>query len=288
MVIAMSSFSERKGLKRMRTQIQVESIDGILRNRLWNLTDIYYWSTEQLQRGIVTMPSARMASFLAILWNDFFKEPMIHDWWSETFETLRKKYLQLGWFGIYDFIEFMANDFPVEETNEKFMQACNSVLEAELSAYRFVGGEITEVTSKEEISAIEEAINSPIAVVNTHLQNALSLFSDRQSPDYRNSIKESISAVEAICKQIANNQDTTLGQALNTIEREGRISLHPKLKEAFSNLYHYTSDADGIRHSLKDEKINVASEEAKFMLVACSAFVNYLVSKMAKAPGITQ
>lgn len=107
--------------------------------------------------------------------------------------------------------------------------------------------------------------------------------SDKTSPDYRNSIKESISAVEAICKLIAKKQNTTLGDALNIIERQGLIALHPSLKKAFSNLYGYTSDADGIRHALKDEKINADFDEAKFMLVACSTFVNYLISKAAKA-----
>ncbi len=78
----------------------------------------------------------------------------------------------------------------------EFQNACNLILEKGLSAYRFIDGKITEITSKEEISEIEEAINSPIAVVQTHLKKGLDLFSDKQSPDYLNSIKESISAVE--------------------------------------------------------------------------------------------
>lgn len=35
------------------------------------------------------------------------------------------------------------------------------------------------------------------------------------------------------------------------------------------------------------EESNLAFEDAKFMLVSCSAFVNYLVAKAAKAPGTT-
>jgi hypothetical protein len=55
------------------------------------------------------------------------------------------------------------------------------------------------------------------------------------------------------------------------------------LKRGFDSLYGYTSSADGIRHAFSDEKINVGFDEAKFMFVACSAFVNYLKSKMVKA-----
>jgi hypothetical protein len=60
------------------------------------------------------------------------------------------------------------------------------------------------------------------------------------------------------------------------------IPMHPSLKSAFQNLYGYTSDANGIRHALLEEA-NLDFEDAKFMLVSCSAFVNYLVAKASKA-----
>ena len=59
--------------------------------------------------------------------------------------------------------------------------------------------------------------------------------------------------------------------------------MHPDMKEAFKKLYHYTSDSGGIRHALMDQKTQPLFDDAKFMLVSCSAFVNYLVSKVAKS-----
>ena len=41
---------------------------------------------------------------------------------------------------------------------------------------------------------------------------------DRKTPNYRNSIKESISAVEALCKIITENEKATLGKALKIID----------------------------------------------------------------------
>jgi len=162
------------------------------------------------------------------------------------------------------------------------MHACNVVLESELSAYRFVGGLITQVTSEEEISEMEEALETPFKTVNAHIETALKLMSDKKTPDYRNSIKESISAVEAICRLVTKNKNATLGNALDIIEKKGKISLHGALKRAFDSLYGYTSSAEGIRHAFSDEKVNVSFEDAKFMLVSCSAFVNYIVSKASK------
>ncbi len=54
------------------------------------------------------------------------------------------------------------------------------------------------------------------------------------------------------------------------------------LSRAFRQLYGYTSDANGIRHALLDES-NLDFEDAKFMLVSCSAFINYLKGKAIKA-----
>ncbi len=58
--------------------------------------------------------------------------------------------------------------------------------------------------------------------------------------------------------------------------------MHPQLKAAFQSLYTYTNDADGIRHALKDAP-DVALEDATFMLVTCSAFINYMIEKARKA-----
>ena len=51
--------------------------------------------------------------------------------------------------------------------------------------------------------------------------------------------------------------------------------------EAFLSLYGYTSDENGIRHGGIDFT-NAPSEDAKYMLISCSAFINYLIQKWSK------
>ena len=206
----------------------------------------------------------------------------MEDTWSLTYEKIRNKFYNYEWYEVYDFIEFIVYSYPYKDDNQNFMDLCNSFLKRELSAYRFIGGKITQITSEEEILEIEEAleISKPLKAVNTHLKTALDLLADRKSPNYRNSIKESISAVEAICNLITKGKKATLGQALKKIE--DKVGLHSALKNAFSSLYGYTSDADGIRHALLDEP-NLDFEDAKFMLVSCSTFINYIVIKASKA-----
>jgi len=281
----MKLFSQRKGIKPVKSVIQMDDMDDDLRNGLWDALTIFYWDQVKGNR-ISYSEDEKIATLFKRLWHDYFKRPIdtLRDYWTETYKEIREYFFNCEWNEIYDFIEFIANSYPGEynSINPKFMDFCNSVLERELSAYRFVGGKITQITSEEEVLEIEEAleISKPLKAVNTHLKRALDLLADRKSPDYRNSIKESISAVESICNLITKEKKATLGQALKKIE--DKVSLHSALKSAFSSLYGYTSDAEGIRHALLDEP-NLSFGDAKFMLVSCAAFINYLITKASKA-----
>ncbi len=191
----------------------------------------------------------------------------------------------MEWFSVYDFIEFTIQAYSLPKTLAKHLTiSCNHILERELSAYRIVGTEITQITDKNEVKEIEEGLAKsailPLKSVSIHLTTALSLLSDRKSPDYRNSIKESISAVESIAQIISGEHKAELGKALKILS--DKIGLHGGLKAGFSSIYGYTSDEGGIRHAMSDEK-EICFEDAKYMLVACSAFVNYLIVKADKA-----
>lgn len=273
-------FSQREGIKPAKIVIQINDMDVDLRNSLWNALTLYYWDNVK-ENSIIHFPN--MGLFIKKLWVNHFKQPLdtISPYWNRNYKEIKNIFYSYEWYEVYDFIEFTVDNYPLEGDNQKFMILCNSFLERELSAYRFVGGKITRITSQEEISEIEEALNipEPFKAVSIHIKRALALFSDKKAPDYRNSIKESISAVEAICKLIVKKERPDLGQALKILENE--IGLHPALKKAFNNLYGYTSDAKGIRHALLEEA-ELYPEDAKFMLISCSAFVNYLVSKISK------
>jgi hypothetical protein len=284
----MSKFSERVGITRPKTGIQVSSMDTELRDSLWNVLSEVYWEHGYL--SVLSNPTyiiPEMYSFLKILWARFFKEP--HDFlseynWREPYVRIRKRYFNWSWYEIYDFIEFCVNHYPNDDKNNSFLKASTLVLERELSGYRFVGKQICPVTTKEEILEIEQAMSSPLKPISLHFENAIRLMSDRASPDYRNSIKESISAVESICRIILGDESITLGKALDKIEHTGAVKMQKPLKDAFDHLYGFTSGSEGIRHALgllEDQNLNL--EEAKFMLVSCSAFVNYLVTKASKA-----
>ena len=100
----------------------------------------------------------------------------------------------------------------------------------------------------------------------------------QDKPDYRNSIKESISAVECLCRDITRK--SSLDTALKHLIKKG-ISINPQLQSGFENLYYYTNDKrTGVRHALMDDSNAPTSAEATYMLVICSAFINYVNMKI--------
>lgn len=189
------------------------------------------------------------------------------------------------WFQKLDLIEFSINHMSCRDkyyrtkAAERFVKLLNSEFERLNYAYRVVGEEIVEITSEQEIEAIETAIKNSPRNIQIHLNSALEKYAQRPIGDYRNSIKESISAVEAFCRE--KTGENTLGKALKQLEGKG-IVIPPLLNSAFEKLYAYTNQGDtGIRHALMDDEGNYtpAAEEALFMLVSCSAFINYLERK---------
>ena len=113
-----------------------------------------------------------------------------------------------------------------------------------------------------------------------HIRSAVSLLSERKKPNYRNSIKESISAVESVCRLIGGGK--TLGDALKGIR--DKIGLHPALEKGFSALYGYTSDKGGIRHALLRNHRSIPQTRGSCWW-HCSAFVNFVIAK-ASSGGI--
>ena len=179
----MRSFSERMGLKQSKTILQTNSMDMDLRNSLWNMLHQNYW--RQANRdfyGYVDLSMSdneNLKELCRQLWRDYFKWTL--DTLSYNFDVTRDNiksvFFKCEWNEVYDIIDFIANTYPDDDLNKEFMDECNEILKRELSGFRFVGGTITKMTSKEEIAEIEEAlqVTDVLKPVNTHLSKAIEL-----------------------------------------------------------------------------------------------------------------
>ncbi|RZF56823.1 hypothetical protein EXE30_00750 [Acinetobacter halotolerans] len=280
-------FSERYGFKTVRETLLIDRITDDLRNRIWS--EIYTQFLKPYEKN--TNDKAEIYSYLIEdIWSNFCKLPLdemnivqIDIYRRKNINTLKQNIFDSEWFSIYEFLEFiLTNSFTNRPYNRhpynQLVKNISIILEQESSAYRIINSVLVQITSEQEIRSIEDALanTSKFSGIQQHLHQALKLISDRQNPDYRNSIKESISAVESICKIITQDDKATLGKALKIIGE--KYSLHAALKSSLSQLYGYTSDGDGIRHAMLEES-NLSYIDAKFMLVSCTNFINYLIEK---------
>jgi len=287
----MAKFSERIGAVESIKNIQIDSVNDELRNSLWNLfLDLYEDSDKNYWR--------KVAKYIA----KYFRKIPADELPYRDYECrnwLKKYYNSLSWYQIYDILEFIVRNH-VSMTRErhgygkgytdhkvdknKLIDWCNFILERELSGYRHISGVLSPISDKLEVAEIEGAINMAekegFYGAREHIRTAIDLLGKKPQPDFRNAIKEAISAVESVSKQIGGSNSKGLEAALSELCKHTEI--HGALRSGFSKLYGYSSDEDGIRHAILDQP-NVGFAEAKYMIVSCSAFVNFLLTKADSA-----
>lgn len=281
------TFSQRVGAVPAQEFLLLGEMSVDLKNSLWNKIIGFFsrgthnqWDTaaKRLAEYFYKVPVDEVPSY---------DKGKCHQW-------LKKRFFDAAWYEVYDLIEFMVKNSGSLPVAPGFLQdgvrkSFNFVLESERSGYRFVGMELAPITNPVEVDAVEQALivarTQGLAGAEIHLKSALKLLALKPAPDFRNSVKESISAVESMVKLLSGNGSGGVSGALEELQK--KVEIHGALKAAFVKLYGYTSDSEGIRHAIL-EGASVGFEEAKYMLVSCSAFVYYLASKeprlMAPSP----
>lgn len=263
------SFSDRNGIIKINTIIQKDDLDERTRNTIVNFFDII--KDICFDKHILDDTYEYIFKYIFCVTADEIP----------YYESDKRKVIVDGikrdwtYSDIFSFLEAFFNWYSNKTFDYEVYQTFNTIFEKECVGYRFIDKKITDIIDEKEIKEIEEALDTKYSACNKSISKALSLLYDRDNPDYSNSVKESISAIESMCNIILGSKNSTLGAALNELEKNG-VKIHGAMKSAFSSLYGYTSDKSGIRHNLGVDE-NTTFEEAKYMLVSCSAFLNYLI-----------
>lgn len=257
--------------------------DG-LRTRLWNA--VYDQLEHYNDRGMDTEHIERQ------MWSDAFKKPLREldaitnpDYRHVRMEHIEHAFRDAKWYIVYDAVQLMGEYTSLPMAG--FREACNKVLAEEGAPYRFVNDQLVPTMSDQEAAEVAVALNTSadtksLASVNEHLRSAGARLSGRP-PDFRNSIKESVSAVEALVRLLVG-RSATLGDGLKGLEEAG-VPIHPALVRGYGAIYGYTNDADGVRHSLETDSVPAEQLEdlAVYMYTSCSAFVSLLIKQARKA-----
>ena len=277
------TFSQAQGYEELPVPLSLEELSDEARIKLWDLlvdsawserlsvTDIAYWILD-----------GNWVSIFGTLHSDFFRRPI--DEFTGTNFDLFKLYKtlllhNLPFNKVFDLVQMIMRHQSCPPT---FTLSVAEIFEDCRLAY-IVDTEwpptILPSATKQEGAAIIGALNefreAGLEGAEAHLRKAAELIN---GGDWPGAVRESIHAVESVARQLDPRASSTLAPALTSLEKTGH--LHPALKEAFSKLYGYTSDEEGIRHPLIANATSPAGQdEAVFMLGACASFASYLWRK---------
>jgi hypothetical protein len=295
-------FSRRVGATSI-LPLGMEDMPPTLRTSLWNIIEPWLWKTTY------TTEYERRAqwiyNFHAIRWPTD-EIPQDFEQHKATDRIKRWLLVEAKWHDVYDFVEAIPEmiaygvhgrvDDHAEMRRrssqvydhfayavERYANDLDSMLEREGAPFRYRNLTLVQITSEAELSELSRAMTeTPFSGARMHIENASSKLAQRPEPDYRNSIKESVSAVESLLQEATGQRGERLSKLLDAFETKYSVDLHGAFKSAIASLYGWTSDDGGIRHGIFGTE-TVTRAEAQFMLVACSALVNFMVSKASAA-----
>ena len=263
-------FSEKKGIKNLSEIVQINSLNDRTRNKIYTVT-MRLLDESNNKREFVEYIYLEIFSLTK---NDIPLNSLEFDVFSNYYKDVDNEILlnlrRCEYNEVFDFIIGVIRGIKLKKQKQWYIGEIGKIFKEENVNYKIVGENIVDIMDEHVISGIEETLDSPFDIVKKHYNKAIEKL--YQEKDFDNSIKESISSVEAMCQAITGNDKATLGDALKALKGD----IHPAMKGAFEKLYGYTSDANGIRHANGLGEGNSTFEEAKYMLISCSAFVNYL------------
>lgn len=276
-----SNFSERFGYMPVQGDLSEFDMPSSLRAGLWDifmdgfLRDIYGPS------NVYATYSKGFESLCNHIWFGFLHEPTdtIPSKPGEALKSIRSQFFSWPFFKVYSFLEFstgLLNSNIVACKITDFEEKINLVLSRERAAFRFTNGILVKISDEHQLAEVSKSISQDKSEsVRLHIKRAAELYSELPAPDYRNSVKESISAVEGAVAFVTGSRSGGISKPLKRIAE--KYEIHQSLRDGFEKIYAWTSDASGIRHRIMD-KAEVSQDDARYMLIACSAFSNYLIA----------
>jgi hypothetical protein len=277
------TFEQAEGVQSLPTQLQIKEISQEMRALLWAV--IHESMNKSAEHSSMGYGSWFKEPWSTILKHKHvFREHRMIDDFENNLKKLTKELKLTFTDGDYSSVLGLVQWLLRQPScPQNLAIQVGRVLQHSRSAYRlFDGDTIAPISSEHEAGAFQSALKASgearFEGARRHLKDAAK---ELTNGNWAASIRESIHAVEAAAKIIVPGANT-LGPALTALAKKKVI--HAALQNGFSNLYGFTSDEQGIRHSLLEKgEAEVDAVDAQYMLGACAAFVSYLLARARQA-----
>ena len=124
------------------------------------------------------------------------------------------------------------------------------------------------------MDTVEEMLGTDHVSVLNQFKKAKAFLYDQQPPDYLNSVKESVGAVEGIARFLCNEPKKTLSELIPLL-RQKHLS-HPAMSKILDSIYAVRSDEPGVAHAAHETSA-FKYADAEFILNVSSSVIIYLI-----------
>ena len=186
---------------------------------------------------------------------------------------------------------FLCEPFTQKDSKNSFASSLQGILEWMNVGYRFMPstGKFVNVHSDEEAEEIDKACSGTsghFAEARTHMKNAVADFWNSET-DNANTVKEALSAAESIVKELTEKK---FKPGLRQLEKDGILPPPSTVREkggspvevnhfvkALEEYWGYANPTSRHGRGKGDEPPD--RDTARFLLVTCAAFVNYITAR---------
>ena len=267
------TFSQAQGFGPIPPQSSIGTVSQATTAALWK---VVYEALENAGNGSFLFRKTAIFSILRGWWVEIY-QGMIDEAPESYFEWQNRLRVvfDAGFPHSYDLAQYILDYEGWSSLDEEIASA----LDATRAAYRVVSGKIVPFGSAEELTQLRAAIaTAEAAGAKGSRAHLLQAGSELTRGAWTQAVQECIAAVEGAARFVTGEHTMTLGAILARMRKDGKFN-HPALADALSKLYGYTSDAQGIRHSLVlSDNSAVTEREAFLMFGLCASFVTYLLS----------
>lgn len=192
------------------------------------------------------------------------------------------------WDFVFDFVERILDELEQPAgagflaVREEFHNDINMLFRTERMLYIITEGKVCP-QRPDELEALESNVLSIASqqsvgdAVVKHLEKARNLLCQRPQPDFENTIKELVCALESTAKALSGDDDMKFGDFLK--KGPWAKSIHGTLRVLMDKFHGYASNEGGIRHGAGEEVPTLTLDDVTFAYYQALSAIELLSAK---------
>lgn len=168
-----------------------------------------------------------------------------------------------------------------QEVEKYFTDEMNILLSEDNFDYRFKNGQFERAGRLQTQKSLKRMgavlSSSSLSIVRQHYIKAVKFFNNIEDPDYKNSIKESLCALE-LCIELTTGKPASKNftKSIKELEGNGKSQIPPQIAESIIKVFAYRGGGQGVAHAAQNGS-KTTKLEAELILNITAAYITYIV-----------